>query len=94
MISTNALSVFIVYRHLNGIGNENLCSVQDVMRASEPAAKKIKNICENFSNLAILTKSSTPGEIQLMFGHAAVGIMYALSCASTKPQLGVGDPIH
>ena len=43
------------------------------MRASEPAAKNYKNICEDFPNLSILTKSATPGTVQLKFYHAAVG---------------------
>ena len=43
------------------------------MRASELAADKYKNVFKDFPNLGILTKSSTPGEIQLTFGHAAVG---------------------
>ena len=73
MISTNALSVFILHHHLNGIGNKNLCSVQYVMRASKPAAKKYKRVCEYFPNIAILTKSATPGKIQLTFGHVSVG---------------------
>ena len=73
MISTNDLSMFLLHHHLNGLRNENRRSVQEVMRASEPAAEKFKNICEDFPDLAILAKSSTPGEIQLMFGHAAVG---------------------
>ena len=73
MIFTNALSVFLLHHHLSGLGNKNLCSVQEVMRASEPAADKFKNVCEDFPNLAILTQSSTPGEIQLTFGHTAVG---------------------
>ena len=63
MISTNALSVFILHHHLNGLGNENIRSVQEVMRASEPAVDKFKNVCKDFPNLAILTKSSTPGDI-------------------------------
>ena len=62
MISANALSVFLLHHHLNGLGNENLHSVQEVMRASEPAADKFKNFCEDFLNLAILTKSSTRGK--------------------------------
>ena len=73
MISSNALSVFLLHHPLDRLGNENLCPVQEVMRASEPAADKYKNLCEDFPNLGILTKSSTPGEIQLTFGHAAVG---------------------
>ena len=73
MISTNALSLFLLRNYLNGIGNKNLRSIQDVMRASESAAEKFKRVCKDFPNLAILAKSSTPGKIQLTFGHAAVG---------------------
>ena len=43
------------------------------MRTSEPAAKKYKRVCKDFPNLAILTKSATPGDIKLTFVHAAVG---------------------
>ena len=73
IISTNALSMFLLHHHLNGLENENLRSVQEVMHASELYVGKSKNFCENFPNLAILTKSSTPGEIQLTFRHATVG---------------------
>ena len=62
-----------MHHHLNGLGNKNLCLVLDVMCASEPAAEIFKRICEDFPNLAILTKSSTPGDIQLTFGHAVIG---------------------
>ena len=65
--------MFLLHHHINGIGNKNLCSVQEVMHTSEQAADKFKKICEDFPNLAILTKSSTLGEMQLTFGHAAVG---------------------
>ena len=95
MISTNTLSVFILHHHLNGLGNENLRSVQEVMHASETAAEKFKNVCEDFPNLTILTKSSTPGEIQLTFGHAAVGnkslgesiVAFALTGNLSSPSL-------
>ena len=73
MISTNALSVFLLHHHLNGLGNKNLRSIQDAMRASDPATEKFKRVCEDFPNLNILTKSATPGETQLTFGHTAVG---------------------
>ena len=43
------------------------------MRASEPADEKYKRVCEDFPNLAILSKSAMPGEVQLMFSHTAVG---------------------
>ena len=67
MIYTNVLFVFILHNHLNGLGNKNLCSIEDVMRASETAAGKYKRVCEDLPNLAILTKSAAPGEIQLTF---------------------------
>ena len=73
MISTNALSVFLLHHHLNGLGNKNLRSIQDAMRASDPATEKFKRVCEDFPNLNILTKSATLGETQLTFGHTAVG---------------------
>ena len=43
------------------------------MRASDPAADKFKNVCKDFPNLPILTKSSTPVEIQLTLSHTAIG---------------------
>ena len=73
MISTNNLSVFILHHNLNGLGDKNIRSIQYVMRVSKPAAEKYKRVCEDFPNLAILTKTATPVEIQLTFGHAAVG---------------------
>ena len=73
MISTYALSVFILHHHINELGNKNLWSIQYIMHASDPDAKKYKKVCEDFPNLAILTKSATPGEFQLTFSHAAVG---------------------
>ena len=73
MIYTNTLSVLILHHNLNGIGNNNLCSIQEIMHTSELAAEKYKKVCEDFPNLAILTNSATPGEVQLTFGHAAVG---------------------
>ena len=71
MISTNALSMFILHHNLNGLGNKNLRSVQYVMCTSKPATEKYKRVCKDFPNLAILTNSATPGEIQLTFVHTA-----------------------
>ena len=73
MISNNALSVFFLHHHLNGLRNKNIHSIQDGMRASEAAVEKYKRVCEDFPNLTILTKNARPGEIQLTFGHTAVG---------------------
>ena len=72
-MSTNVLSVLILHHHLNGLGNNNIRSIQEVMRASEPSSKKYKRVCEDFPNLAILTKISTPGEVHLMYGQSDVG---------------------
>ena len=76
MLSSNALSVFILHHYLNGLGDINLCSIQDIMRASEPAKKKYKKVCEDFPNLAILTKSATTSKVQFNFGHATVRNKY------------------
>ena len=65
--------MFFLHSHLNRLRNKNLRSIQDVMRMREPAVKKFKRVCKDFPNLSILTKSSTPGETQLTFGHSAVG---------------------
>ena len=73
MISSHALSAFLLDHPLNGLGNSNLRSVQEVVRASKPATEKFKDICTDFPNLALLTKSSTPGEIQITFGNSTVG---------------------
>ena len=72
MISTNTLSPFILHHHFNELGKNNLRSIQDVMRASKPAVKKYKRVCEDFPNIAILTKSAMPGDIWLTLGHAAI----------------------
>ena len=73
MLSTNALSIFIPHHHHNGICNNNLRSIQSIMRASKPAAEKYKTVCNDFPNLAILAKSATPGKVQLTFARATIG---------------------
>ena len=73
MIYTNELSIFILNHHHIRICNINLRSIQEIMRTSKPTFEKYKKVCDNFTNLAILTKSSTPGKVQLTFIHASVG---------------------
>ena len=65
--------MFIFHHHQNRICNNNLRSNQEIMRTSEPALKKYKKVCKDFPNLSILTKTATPGEVQLKFVHASVG---------------------
>ena len=73
MLSTNALSVFILHHNQNGICNKNLRSIQDIMCATELSAEKCKKVRNDFPNLAILTNKATPGEVHLTFAHATVG---------------------
>ena len=73
MNSSHALSAFLLIHPLNGRRNANLWSVQEAIWASVPATDKFKDICNDFPNLAILTKSSTSGEVQLTFSHSTVG---------------------
>ena len=42
------------------------------MCTRETAARNYKKVCKNFPNFAILTKSATPGEVHLTFGHTGV----------------------
>ena len=72
MISSHTLSAFLIDHPLNGLGNAHLRLVEEAMLASMPATEKFKNVCEDFPNWAILTKSSTPDEVQLMFGHSTI----------------------
>ena len=73
MISTNTLSVFILHHHQNVICNKNFRSIQEIMRTIKPDERKYKNVCDGLPNLAVLTKSATPGEVQLKFSHASIG---------------------
>ena len=73
MISNDALSVLLLHHHLNGLGKKNLRLIQEIMRASETAVEKYKKVCKDFPNIVILTKSATPGKVQLTFDHTTVG---------------------
>ena len=53
MLSSNDLSVFILHHHINGLGNKNLRSIQEIMRPSKPAAEEFKFFCEGWRNLEI-----------------------------------------
>ena len=65
------------------------------MRASQLEAEKLWNFCKDFPNVAILTKSSPPGEIQLTFSQAAVGnkslgesiVAFALADDPSSPSI-------
>ena len=73
MLSSKALSTFILHNNINVLYDNNLCLIQDIMCKSETASEKFKCVCKDLPNLAILKKSTTPGEVQLTFVHASVG---------------------
>ena len=76
MISSNDLSTFILHHNLNRTCNKNICSIQDLMRTSNPASDTFKCVCKDFPNLDILTKSATPGETQLASAQESVRNKY------------------
>ena len=43
------------------------------MILDNPYVTKFKRLCADFSHLTIITKSATPGEIQVTYGHASIG---------------------
>ena len=73
MIYTNALSLFLLEYDQNGVFNRNLCSIQYLVRLYDPAVSKFKRVCADLPNLALLTKSVTPGGDQVTYTHASVG---------------------
>ena len=40
------------------------------MRSDESASAKLKRVYTDFPNIILLTKSATPSDIQITFGHA------------------------
>ena len=58
MISTNALSVFILHHHQNGICNKNIHSIQEIMHTSEPDFQTYKKVCNDLPNITILPRVS------------------------------------
>ena len=73
MMSTNALSIFILRLDQKRVLNRILCSVQELMRMSKLVNKKFKHAWKYFPNTNILTKIPIPGGVQLTSAHASVG---------------------
>ena len=73
MLCSNNLSTFILHHDLNRLCDNNIHSIQDLMRTSNRVREKFKCVFKDFPNMAILTKSPTPGDIQLTFVHASIG---------------------
>ena len=73
VIFSNALLLFLLDHNQNGVCNHNLCSIQDLMCLDKPYVTKFKRVCADFPNLALPVKITTPGNIQVTFGHMFVG---------------------
>ena len=76
MISTNALSIYILQHKKREICEQNICLIQESMRSDRPSGSKFKRISTYFPNLSILTKSATHGDIQAMYVNVSVGNKY------------------
>ena len=73
MISSNALSTYLLQHNQIEIYDQNFSSIQDTVRLDNPDGSKFKGVCTYFPNLAVLTKSKTPGDIQVTYVHVPVG---------------------
>ena len=73
MISTNALSLFLLKNNQNGICKRNLRLIQELMHLYKPSIAKFKWVCADFPNLALLIKSATTGGVQVTYVHTPVG---------------------
>ena len=73
MISSNALSTYLLQHNQIEIYDQNFSSIQDTVRLDNPAGSKFKGFCTYFPNLTVLTKSETPGDIHVTYAHVPVG---------------------
>ena len=73
MISTYALSLLLLKNDQNRVYETNLRLIQELMRSDEPSVAKFKLVYADLPNLALLTKSATPGEVQVTYAHESIG---------------------
>ena len=73
MVSTNAPSLLLLEHDQNGVCNRNIRLIKELIRLDDPAGSNFKGVSAYTPNLTLLTKSATPGEIQVTFSHASVG---------------------
>ena len=73
MISTYALSLLLLKNDQNRVYETNLRLIQELMRSDEPSVAKFKLVYTDLPNLALLTKSATPGEVQVTYAHESIG---------------------
>ena len=73
MISNNTLYIYNLQHDQHEICEQNMRSIQYIMHSEDPARSKFKRFCTEFPILAVLTKSATPGDIQVTYAYASVG---------------------
>ena len=73
MILSNTLSLCLLDHDQNEVYNHNIHLMQDLMCSGEPDGAKVKRVCADFPNIALLTKIAMPSDIQVIFCHAFFG---------------------
>ena len=73
MMSSNALSLFLLYHEQNVVCNRNICSIQDLMDSEDLAGTKFKCVFADFPDLSLPTKSAMAEDIQVTYVHASAG---------------------
>ena len=58
---------------MNKVLNHNIRLIQYLMRSDKSDGTNFKRVCIDFTNLALITKSAKPGDIQVNFDHASAG---------------------
>ena len=71
MIYNNNLLLFLLEHDQNGVYDCNLRFIRESMRLDELAVSKFKLEGVDLPNIVILTKSTTPGEVQVIYAHAS-----------------------
>ena len=64
--------LFLFNHDQNGVCNQNIRYFKDMMCSENPAGAKFKCVCVNFTDIALLPKSATTGNINVNFGHTSI----------------------
>ena len=72
IISTNALSLFLLEHDYNRVSDCNLRLIHENICLDNPAVSNFKRVCTDFPYLALLTKSAKSGEAQVTYVHVSI----------------------
>ena len=73
MINYNTSSLLLPKHDHNGVFNQNLRSIQELIHVNDTAGIKFKCVCADLPNISILTKETKTVEFQVMFYHMTFG---------------------